>query len=102
MSGNCIPISHGNHSRECLAKYLLLGKITLTSDMTEMQIFNEISSVFKNSFGGHENFKFLILQSTANHRKSVTNISGWEAVFLKIAKIPIYILAQEPLKVCFV
>ena len=64
MSGNCLPIPRGNESRQYLARHGLLGKITLTSNMTEIQIFKEISSVFTDSFGGRENFRFLILQST--------------------------------------
>ena len=75
--------------------------------MTEMQIFNEISSVFNDSFGGRENFRFLILQSTGGFSKSlmipkVSNQYKWSAssVAGKNAKMPIYILAQEPLKVC--
>ena len=108
MSGNCIPIPRGIDSRQYLAKHSLLGKITLTSDMTEMQIFNEIYSVFNDSFGGRENFKFLILQSTGGFSKSLTiprvsNQYKWSAssVAGKNAKMPIYILAQEPLKVCY-
>ena len=107
MSGNCLPIPRGNESRQYLARHGLLGKITLTSNMTEIQIFKEISSVFTDSFGGRENFRFLILQPTGGFSKSLTvpRISSqykWSAssVAGKNAKVPIYILAQELLKVC--
>ena len=59
-----------------------------------MQIFNEMSSVFNDSFDGRENFKFLILQSTGGFSKSLTipkvsnQISGWQAVLRE--KIPKY------------
>ena len=96
MSGNyCLPIPRGIDSKQYLAKHSLLSKITLTSDMTEKQIFTEISSVFNDSFGGCENFKFLILQSTGGLSKSlmipksVTIISGLQAVLLeKMPKCP--------------
>lgn len=107
MSGNCLPIPRGNESRQYLARHGLLGKITLTSSMTETEIFKEVSSVFTESFGGRENFRFLILQPTGGFSKSLTipRISSqyrWSAssVAGKNAKVPIYILAQEPLKVC--
>ena len=94
MSGNCLPIPRGNESRQYLARHGLLGKIILTSDMTELQIFKEVSSVFNDSFGGRENFRFLILQSTGGfsksqqYQKSVANISGQQAVLL--GKMPKY------------
>jgi len=72
MTGNCIPIPRGNQSRQYLAKHGLLGKIKLTSEMNEIQIFTEISSVFKDSFGDSENFKFVILQPTGGFCKSLT------------------------------
>ena len=107
MCGNCLPIPRGNKCRQYLAKHGLLGKITLTSDMTENEIFEEVSSVFTDSFGGRADFKFQILQPTGGFSKSLTvpKISSqyrWSAssVAGKNAKVPIYILAQEPLKVC--
>ena len=71
MSGNCLPIPRGNESKQYLARHGLLGNITLTSDMTEVQIFNEVSSVFNDSFGGQEIFRFLILQPTGGFSKSL-------------------------------
>ena len=100
-------VPQGNKSRQYLPRHGLLGKITLASDMTEVQIFKEVSSVFNDSFGSRENFRFLILQPTGEFSKSLTilRISSqykWSAssVAGKNAKVPIYILAQEPLKVC--
>ena len=107
MSGNCLPIPRGSGSRQYLARHGLLGKITLTSEMTKVEIFKEISSVFAESFGGRDDFKFSILQSTGGFCKSLTipRIScqyKWSAssVAGKNSKVPIYILAQEALKVC--
>lgn len=74
--------------------------------MNELQIFSEICSVFKDAFGGRENFKFVILQPAGGFCKSLTipQVSSqykWSAssVAGKNSIVPIYILAQEPLKV---
>lgn len=101
-----MPIPRGSQSRQYLAKHGLLGKITLTSDMNEPEIFNEISSVFRDAIGEFEDFKFTILQPTGGFSKSLTipkvsHLYKWTAsgVAGKNAKVPIYILAEQPLKV---
>ena len=105
MSGNCVPIPRGTKVRQILARHGLLGKITLTSDMEESQIMSEISSVFEDCFG-KEGFRFSILQPTGGFSKSLTiprvgSLYKWSAssVAGKNSKVPVYILADEPLKV---
>jgi len=105
MSGNCLPIPRGKKARQYLARHGLLGKITLTSDMTESQIMSEICSVFNDSFG-RDGLRFTILQPTGGFSKSLTipqlgSMYKWSAssVAGKNSKVPIYILANEPLKV---
>jgi len=103
--GRCVSIPRGKKFKDYLAKHGLSGKIKLTSDMTESQIFAEISSVFKETTNSGT-LKFSILQSTGSSGKSLTiprtsDSYKWSAsgVAGKYAKNPIYILADEPLKV---
>ena len=110
MSVNCLPIPRGNKARQYLARHGLLGKITLTSDMNESQIMSEIYAIFKDSFG-RDKSSFSILQPTGGFSKSLTiprvgSLFKWSAssVAGKNPKVPVYILANEPLKVfklCF-
>ena len=105
MTGNCIPIPRGDRHRQYLAKHGLMGKIKLSSDMDELKIFREICSVFSDSFG-HDDFRLQILQPIGGFSKALTipQVSHqykWSAssVAGKKGKVPIYILALEPLKV---
>ena len=55
---------------EVLAKNGLIGKIRLTSDMTEDAIF-KIKSVFRGPMGNSDSFDFDVLQSTGGSSKSL-------------------------------
>lgn len=110
----CLPSDHcsGNviripRSRESLYEAGLVGRIRLTSDMSEDEIYDEIRSVFDGPMRGNRNFKFNILQGTGGSTKtlvvpSLSSSYKWtaSAVAPKNVKTPIYILAREPLKVC--
>ena len=111
----CLPRSYGKsanipipRSRVQLAKNGLIGKIRLTSDMTQDDIFDEIRSVFRGPMDGSTTFRFDILQPAGGQTKSLTipALSGsykWtaSAIVPKNAKVPLYILAKEALvKVC--
>ena len=87
----------------------LVGRICLTSDMSEDDIFKEIRSVFRGPMEDNEYFKFNILQSTGGSSKTLvvpalSSSYKWtaSAVAPKHVKTPIYILAREPLKVCII
>ena len=103
--GGCISIPRGKKSKDYLARHGLTGKIKLSSDMTESQIFAEICSVFKEATKG-DKLQFSILQPTGSSAKSLaipktSDSYRWSAsgVAGKNAKVPIYILAEEMLKV---
>ena len=59
-------------SRTQLAKNGLIGKIRLTSDMTQDDIFDEIWSVFHEPMDGSSTFLFYVLQPAGGHSKSLT------------------------------
>ena len=92
--------------RDYLARKGLIGKIHLTSDMSEKEIFREIRSVFKKPMDCNRSFIFDVLQQTGGSSKSLTvpSVSSsykWtaSAVAGKNAKVPIYIIAREKLTV---
>jgi hypothetical protein len=108
----CLPMSHGDgtsaikipKSRMELAKNGLIGKIRLTSMMTEEVIFDEIRSVFRGPMNGNTEFSFEVLQPMGGTSKCLTIPSlsdsfKWtaSAIVPKNAKNPLYILAKEPL-----
>ena len=110
----CLPSSYAGkskviaipHNREELSKAGLVGKICLTSDMTEDEIFAEIRNVFRGPMNGNSLFMFEIMQATGGNSKSLTipafsSTFKWSAgtVAPKNSKNPIYILAQELLEV---
>ena len=109
----CLPkeccksnIIHIPRNRECLSKDGLIGRIRLTSDMSEDDIFDEIRSVFRIPMAGADRFSFNVLQSAGGQSKmlvipALSNSYKWTASALapKNVKTPIYILAREPLKV---
>ena len=49
-------------ARNYLAKHGLIGKIRLSSEMMEEEIFKEIYSVFADAMNGNPRFDFSILQ----------------------------------------
>lgn len=102
--GGTIKIPRGTGIRDYLANN---GKIRLTSDMDEKAIFDEIRSVFRTPMNDCHLFDFSILQQTGGASKSLTvpavsSSFKWtaSAVAGKNAKVPIYIIAREDLKVC--
>ena len=93
-------------NREALCEAGLIGRIRLTSDMSEEEIFDEIRSVFKIPMEENKNFEFDILQSAGGSTKNLvvpalSSSYQWtaSAIAPKNVKTPIYILAKEPLKV---
>jgi len=72
--------------------------------MTEEEIFTEIRSVFRTPMDGNEEFSFDVLQPTGGKSKGLTIPAlspsyKWTAssIVPKSAKVPLYILAKEPL-----
>ena len=111
----CLPYSFLNDgkvsiprlgTRDMLARNGLLGKIRLSSLMSEDEIFSEIRSVFSVSMGEKDDFHFTILQPAGGGSKSLTIPSlsptykyTASAAAGKNSKMPIYILALEDLQV---
>ena len=107
----CLTKSYGRssnipipRSRTQLAKNGLIGKIRLTSDMTQDDIFDEVRSVFRGPMDGSSTFLFDVLQPAGGHSKSFTipalsDSFKWtaSAIVSKNAKVPLYILAKESL-----
>ena len=88
----CLPFNHPNNARVFafprgkvrvnLGRQGLIGKIRLDSNMSEDEIFSEISSCFLHKFG--EEFSFKILQSAGVGSKSLvipalSNNYEWKA-----------------------
>ena len=101
-----IKIPRGAQVREFMGKNGLIRKIRLTSNMTESDIIREISSVFSVPMGGREDFSFTVLQPTGGSSKSLnmpalSSSFKWTASAIsgKNNKSPIYILANDDLKV---
>ena len=101
-----IKIPRKSSEREILATNGLIGKIRLSSEMTEREIENEIRSVFKGPMQNNPLFDFEILQMAGGNSKSliipsVSSSFKWtaSAVAGRNAKSPIYILALDTLKV---
>ena len=105
--GGLIKIPRKQHVRDFLASNSLCGKIRLNSAMSEDEIMGEIRSVFKVPMDDDTLFRFKILQTSGGSSKSlsipVQSASfRWTAssVIGKNTKVPVYILAQDKLKVC--
>ena len=100
-----VPIPRSVKKRTFLCANGLVGKIRLSSEMSEKQIMSEIRSVFEKPFGYDNKFHFDILQTGGNAMKSlvVPSLSSsytWTASTVAgNAKSKIYILAQDDLKV---
>ena len=58
--------------RARLASYGLIGKLHLTSEMTDNEVAGEIRSVFQVPMGNNPTFPFLYLQSTGGGSNSLT------------------------------
>ena len=101
-----IRIPRNKKDREFLVANKLVGKIQLQSDMSEARIFTEIRSVFQSPMGCDDEFSFTILQQSGGGSKflMVPELSSsykWTAgaVAGRNSKVPIYILAEDRLKV---
>ena len=113
----CLPKSFGEQSdlikipkkksvREFLAINKLIGKIQLNSAMREEEIFAEIRASFRRPMNEDDSFRFKILQPSGGDARclmipEVSESYKWSAgaVAGRNAKIPIYILAEDELKV---
>ena len=76
--------------------------------MTELQIFDEIRSIFSCPMNEDMEFPIKIVQISGGGSKTLTvpvvsSTYKWTAgaVAGKNAKCPIYVLADDPLKVCW-
>lgn len=101
-----IKIPRSQKARDFLARNGLIGKISLSTAMSEQEIMDEIVSVFMGPMSNNHAFRFAILQPSAGTSKSlmVPALSAsfhWSASSLagKNSKVPIYILAEDELKV---
>lgn len=106
LKSGLIPIPRQTYKREFLARNKLIGKIRLSSAMSEDDICKEIRSVFSDPMENDPLFKFEILQTSGGKSKSLnipvkSSKYKWTAgaVCGKNAKVPIYILAKDNLKV---
>lgn len=105
-SGSNISYPRGKF-RTDLGSLGLIGKVHLTSMMSEEDVRNEVRSVFRDPMEGKPNFPSIFLQLTGCGSKSLTiptvSVSfGWTAQ--QVAKLggnkgTIYILAEEKLNV---
>jgi len=106
MSGS-IKIPRAHDSWEFLARNGLMGKICLSSSMSESEIMTESFSVFRHAMRDDPNFPFIILQQAGGSSRSLVKPSlsasfRWTAsssVAGQNVKVPIYILAGADLKV---
>lgn len=101
-----IKIPRGRAIRDMLSRNGLIGKVRLSCEMTEEEIMDEIRSVFSTAMNDDPDFPFAILQTAGGCSKSlaippVSSSYKWtaSAVAGKNAKMPIYILAEDELKV---
>ena len=102
-----IGIPRKKDVRHFLAVNKLVGKIQLRSDMEETDIFDEIWSVFRVPMDHDDEFQFTILQPSGGDSRSLmvpelSHSYQWTsgAIAGRNAKTPIYILAEDQLKVC--
>ena len=113
----CLPSSHGSVGnipfprgkfRTKLGEKGLIGKIRLTSQMSVLEVEDEIRSVFQGPMGGSNDFCFHFLQSTGLGSKTLTlpSVSSsfiWtpqQVARLGNNKQPIYIMADDELACC--
>ena len=89
-------------NRESLYEDGLIGKIRLTSEMSEDDIFAEIRSVFQVPMAGNDRFCLMccrVREVQIRHLLFQRYQAHTSAIAPRNAKTPIYILAREPLKV---
>ena len=104
-----VRIPRKKSMRDFLAMNKLIGKIRLTSDMSEGAIFREIRSVFEGPMDGNPNFPFKILQTCGGGSKTLSapvlsSSFKWTAgaVAGRNSKVPVYILAECNLIVSYI
>ena len=92
--------------RESLSANSLLGKITLHSNMTQQDIFDDIRDIFQKPMKNKKDFDFTVLQPTGGGSKTLTipchsRSFEWSATSIvsKNTKTPIYLLANEDIEV---
>ncbi len=103
-SGGSIKYPRGKY-RSWLATSGLIGKLHLTSEMSELDVMKEIRSIFSGPMGNNPDFRFLYLQPTGGGARSLTipsQSSSFKWIPQQVAKIAgqtgvIYILAQDEL-----
>ncbi len=103
-SGSSIKYPRGKYC-SWLATSGLLGKLHFTTEMSELNVMNEIRSIFNGPMGGNPDFRFLYLQPTGGGARSLTIpflSSSFKWVPQQVAKLAgqtgvIYILAQDEL-----
>ena len=103
MKNQTIPYPRGKY-RASLGEKGLIGKVRLTSDMTENEVTVEICSVFSEQMSGRKDFPFDFLQPTGAGTKSlsVPSVSSsfcWtpQQVAKLGSKQPLYIVAKDVL-----
>ena len=109
LVGNSITIPRSKEIRDFLARNGLMGKIRLSSSMTEEEIMSEIRSVFSVPMKNQSNFAFKILQPSGGSSKSLSvpalsSSFKWTASAIagKNSKMPIYVLASDELEVSYI
>ncbi len=70
--GGLIKIPRKRKVRDFLATNCLIGKIRLTSTMSESDVMNEIRSVFEEPMDDDKLFRFKILQPSGGSSKSLS------------------------------
>ena len=100
-----IPFPRGK-TRALLARNCLIGKLHISSEMSESDVFCEMRSVFKDAMQGDPNFPFKLLQPTGEGSRSlaippVSDTFHWTAQ--QVSKLGgsrgcIYILAEAELR----
>ena len=92
--------------RDFLARNQLMGKIRLSSDMSEKSIMREVLSVYEVAMGKDKDFPFKILQNSGGSSRTlntpaVSSSFKWtaSAVSGRNAKVLIFILADAELNV---
>lgn len=104
QGGGSIKYPRGKY-RSDLANAGLIGKLHLTSEMTDLDVANEIRSIFKGPMRDDPQFPFLYLQPTGGGSKSLTipsQSSSFRWIPQQVARLSgqtnmIYILAQSEL-----
>ena len=99
-----VPFPRGK-CRASLARDGLVGKLHMSSDMSEAELLSEVRSVFKAAMENNPNFPFKFLQSTGEGSRSlaippVSDTFQWTAQ--QVARLGgsrgcIYILAESDL-----